>query len=115
MGDVQAGSNRRVLSAVVVVKMMDSPNARRTEILKGATAAMQNGQLKAAKALFENAVQIVALSSIEIQGNDGSELSSEVDDSEWEALLGLAEVHWQLGEKVEALSTYERALQLVKR
>ena len=95
--------------------MLDSPDAKRTDILKGATAAMQNGQLKAAKALFESAVQIVSISSIEIQGDDGSELSPKVDDSEWEALLGLAEVHWQLGEKSEALSAYESALQLVKR
>ncbi len=95
--------------------MADSPNASRAEILKSATAAMQNGQLKAAKALFESAVQIVSISSIEVDGDDGTEPSSKVDDSEWEALLGLAEVHWQLGERSEALLSYENALQLVKR
>ena len=82
-----------------------------TDALKGAALAMQSGQLKVAKALFEGAVQASGGCSVEIDGD----AQAVAPEGELEALLGLAEVQWQLDEKPEALSSYDRALQLVRR
>ena len=46
---------------------------------------------------------------------DQNSFNEDNEDNDWQDLLGLAEAQWQRGEKVEALSTYDCALQLVRR
>ena len=73
--------------------------------------ALPNGKLKESYPLSANADESNHSETIHNEGGQ----NADNDDSDWQALLGLAESQWQRGEKSEALSSYDCALQLVRR
>jgi hypothetical protein len=74
--------------------------------------ALANGKVKESFPLPTNADESICSEAIQGEGQNGRK---EDEDSDWQALLGLAEAQWQRGDKPEALSSYDCALQLVRR